>query len=316
MLSIVIPVFRNELSLTQLMDQIEDLQGEITDGLEAVFVIDGSPDKSYDILRSSLPQRRFPSALILLSRNFGSFAAIRAGLEFGTGSRFAVMAADMQEPPGLILAMDARLRSEPLDVVVGVRTGRADPLVARQLARLYWYIYRRFIVPDMPRGGVDVFACNRAFRDGLLRLQERHSSLIAQMFWLGFRRGMVTYYRLPRRHGKSAWTFSRKVEYVMDSVFAFTDLPIRLLVRLGGLTALLAGFFGAFVILAKIVGLIDVPGYAALTVLVTFFGALNLFCIGLVGSYAWRAYENTKARPLHVVLTHHEYPGTEVSDGD
>lgn len=306
-LSLVIPVYRNEGSLPDLLAAVAGLDRASNGAFEVVFVIDGSPDRCYQILRDVLPSQPFHSRLLLLSRNFGSFAAIRAGLEAAQGERFAVMAADLQEPPELVLEMDTVLRDDQADVVVAVRESRQDPLLARLPAQLFWGFYRRFVVPEMPPGGVDVFACNRAFRNQLLRLEERHSSLIAQIFWLGFRRRNVSYARQQRRHGTSAWTLRKKLNYLSDSVFAFTDLPIRLLIRTGGTVALLAAAFGVAVAASRILGWIDVPGYAATVIAIVFFGALNLFGLGIVGSYAWRTYENTKARPLSVVLRSHEH---------
>lgn len=306
-LSVVIPVYRNESGIPALLEALRALHGQMQDPFEVVFVVDGSPDRCYELLRETLSVEPFASKLILLSRNFGSFAAIRAGLAAANGEHFAVMAADLQEPPELVLRMHRELCSGEVDVVVGVREGRADPLFTRLPAELFWGLYRRFVVPEVPPGGVDVFGCNRAFRDQLLQLEERHSSLIAQIFWLGFRRRFISYERQARQHGESAWTLRKKLNYLMDSVFAFTDLPIRLLIRGGGLAALVSGVFGVLVVLARLFGDIDVPGYAATMVSIVFFGALNLFALGIVGSYAWRTYENTKARPLHVVLREHAF---------
>lgn len=309
-LSLVIPVYRNESGIPELLEALRGLDGQIRDQFEVVFVVDGSPDRCYELLYEALPVEPFASKLILLSRNFGSFAAIRAGLAAGYGEHFAVMAADLQEPPELVLRMHRELCSGQVDVVVGVREGRADPFLTRLPAELFWGLYRRFVVPEVPPGGVDVFGCNRAFRDQLLQLEERHSSLIAQIFWLGFRRRFIGYERQARQHGESAWTLRKKLNYLMDSVFSFTDLPIRLLIRGGGLAALVSGVFGVLVVLARLFGDIDVPGYAATMVSIVFFGALNLFALGIVGSYAWRTYENTKARPLNVVLREHAFsPG-------
>ena len=300
-LSLIVPVYRNEGSIPDLLDVVESIHEDTHDGLEVVFVIDGSPDRSHELLREALPLRPFRSRLVLLSRNFGSFAAIRAGLERGEGDRFAVMAADLQEPPELVLQMDDVLTNDGVDVVMGVREGRSDPLSSRVTAQAFWTAYRRFIIPDMPPGGVDVFACTRAFRDQLLRLDERHSSLIAQLFWLGYRRSFVGYVRAERKHGRSAWTFRKKVGYLSDSVFSFTDLPIKLLTWVGGLFAIVLGIYGLAVAALRLLGLIDVPGFTMLIVLVAFLGALNIFALGVVGTYAWRAYENTKARPIHVI---------------
>lgn len=297
-LSLVIPVYRNEGSIGDLLEAVAELHRKLEGALQAIFVVDGSPDQSWQLLHAALPGQPYPSRLVLLSRNFGSFAAIRAGLAEGDGSRFAVMAADLQEPPHLVLDMDKALRVGDVDVVIGIREARSDPWTTRIASGLFWRMYRRFVVRDMPPGGIDIFACNREFRDSLLQLEESHTSLIAQIFWLGFRRTSVPYQRQTRRHGKSAWTFTKKVNYLMDSVFAFTDLPVRVLTRAGMAGMLLAVMFGSAVAAARLAGLIVVPGYAPTIIVVLFFGALNVFSLGIVGSYAWRAYENTKARPL------------------
>lgn len=301
-MTLVIPVYRNQDSLPDLLSAIQRLSAKLDGQLETVFVVDGSPDRCYEILRDELPRRAIRAKLVLLSRNFGSFAAIRTGLMHGEGKRFAVMAADLQEPPELVLEMDKVLREDDVDVVVGVREARHDPLMTRLPAVIFWGLYRRYVVPEMPPGGVDVFGCNLAFRDTLLQLQESHSSLVAQIFWLGFRRRTVSYVRQPRAHGSSAWTLRKKVTYLMDSVFAFTDLPIRILIRTGGLGAAAAALVGLVVTIGRLSGAITVPGYAMTAILIVFFSALNLLSLGIVGSYAWRAYENTKARPLSVAL--------------
>lgn len=302
MLTLVIPVYRNEGSIADLLAAISQLNQQLGNELEVVFVVDGSPDRCYELLRDGLVHQSFRSQLILLSRNFGSFMAIRTGLQFGKGDRFAVMAADLQEPPELVLEMNRILCRKDVDVVVGVREGRTDPLLSRLASQLFWGLYRRYVIPEIPSGGVDMFGCNKTFRDTLLTLDERHSSLIAQIFWLGFRREVVTYTRQERQHGKSAWTLRKKVNYLMDSVFSFTDLPIRLLIRVGAGGSVLAALFGLFVMFAKLHGMISVPGYAMSMLTISFLGSLNLLGLGIVGSYAWRTYENTKNRPLAIPM--------------
>lgn len=302
MLSLVIPVYLNQENLPDLLLAVTELNMKLGGELEAVFVVDGSPDRCYEMLRQLLPKQTFKSKLVLLSINFGSFMAIRMGLMQGTGERFAVMAADLQEPPELVLKMNTVLMRGDIDVVVGVREGRQDPWSTRIASRVFWGLYRRYVVPEIPPGGVDMFACNKPFRDTLLTLQERHSSLIAQLFWIGYRREVVTYSRQKRLHGKSAWTLRKKVSYLMDSVFSFTDLPIRLLTRVGALGSALAALTGFVTLLAKLQGMIEVPGYAMIMLAITFLGCLNLLGLGIVGSYAWRTYENTKNRPLAIPM--------------
>jgi hypothetical protein len=125
------------------------------------------------------------------------------------------------------------------------------------------------------------------------------------------RRAVLPYERLPRRHGRSAWSFSRKLKYLMDSVFAFSDLPVRLLILVGGLGLGASLMLGSAVGIARLLGYITVPGYAMTILTLSFFGGLNTFGLGLVGAYVWRAYENTKQRPLAIVQRAHDYTGTK-----
>jgi glycosyltransferase involved in cell wall biosynthesis len=240
--------------------------------------------------------------LVLLSRNFGSFPAVRAGLAAARGRYFAVMAADLQEPESLVLDFFRSLEGEPVDIALGVRTGRSDPIATRAGATLFWTLYRRFVQPEVPPGGIDVFGCNAAVREQLLQLEEANSSLVGQLVWLGFRRKLVPYRRLPRRHGRSAWTFGRKLRYLVNSLYAFSDLPIRVLTwaGLGGLAA--SVLLAVVVLVAKLRGDIPIPGYTATVLTIIFFAALNSFGLGIIGAYTWRAYENTKRRPQAIVL--------------
>jgi len=309
MYSLIIPVFRNEESISPLLTRIAEINAGLGGQLEAVFVIDGSPDRCFEILGSALPNAPFRSQLILLSRNFGSFAAIRAGLAGANGRYFAVMAADLQEPATLILDLFRAVASGEVDVAVGTRSARSDPLMTRLASRLFWGSYRTLVQKDIPSSGVDIFACNASFRNHLLRLAEAHSSLVGLIYWLGFRRREIPYQRLPRAYGRSAWTFRKKLTYLMDSLFSFSDLPVRVLMSVGLLGLAASVTLIAVVVFAKLSGLITVPGYAATAVLITFFAALNILGIGIVGSYTWRAYENTKRRPEAITMMEKEFPG-------
>ena len=175
-------------------------------------------------------------------------------------------------------------------------------LANRIASKVFWQLYRRLVIPEIPKGGVDVFGCNRRFRDELLKLEESNSSLVGLLFWLGFRRKEIVYDRRERAHGRSAWTFGRKLTYFFDSVFSFTDLPIRLLMCFGLLGLVISVVVGLIVLHATHAGLVDVPGYTATVLIVLFFGGLNTLGLGIVGTYAWRGFENTKHRPIALVM--------------
>jgi glycosyltransferase involved in cell wall biosynthesis len=305
MFSVVIPVYLNEEFIPQLLTELEAVADTVSRTfkmpMEVVFVVDGSPDRSHALLMDLLPKARFSSQLLLHSRNFGSFAAIRSGLIAAKGANFAVIAADLQESPQILLAFLQELSTSACDVVVGTRTHRNDPFVSRMFSSIFWASYRRWVIRDIPKGGVDIFGCNKIFRDELIKLGEANSSLVGQVYWLGFRRKEIGYVRHKRMYGRSAWSMRKRITYLLDSVFAFTDLPIRLLTIFGAIGTIFAVVIGTMVVVLRLLGMIVVPGYAPTVLTISFFGALNMLGIGLIGSYAWRAFENTKGRPLSIV---------------
>lgn len=307
MLSLIIPVYRNSLNIPPLIDAIGLLHKKLAGLLEVVFVVDGSPDDSFLKLREMLPLAPFRSQLIALARNFGSFSAIRAGLAAARGTHCAVMAADLQEPIDLIATFDELLRTHEMDIVIGRREGRADPFFSRLASGLFWGAYRRFVQKNIPRGGVDVFACNDRVRRQLVSLNENNSSLIGLLFWVGFRRREVPYTRQEREFGQSAWSLSKKLRYLSDSLFSFTDLPIRLLLALGTLGLLTSVTLSTVVLVSKLIFSIPVPGYAATILTIVFFGALNCFGLGVLGGYLWRTYENSKGRPNFIVMSEERF---------
>jgi glycosyltransferase involved in cell wall biosynthesis len=296
--SLVIPVYRNRDSIPLLVEAVEGIAGRVPGGLEAIFVIDGSPDDSHERLLNALEGTRFKARVVEHSRNFGSLAAVRTGLGIARGERIAVMAADLQEPPDLVVEFLRCLATEDVDVVAGERASRDDRGDA--MSKLYWRLYRRFVLADIPSSGVDVFACTAAVRDVICSLESVHTSLVAQLFWVGFRRRLIPYDRRPRP-GPSGWTLGAKMRYLTDSVFAFTDLPVRIL-WLAGLAGLGLGvLIGVLELIARATGAITVPGYTATILVITFFGSLNMIGLGIIGSYVWRAYETIKGRPAAVV---------------
>jgi glycosyltransferase involved in cell wall biosynthesis len=271
MLSLVIPLYKNEEGLSRLLSELLKLQqGLGPEPLEVVFVVDGSPDRCYEILAEELPNLPLRAKLITLSRNFGSFAAIAAGLSRATGDIFAVLAADLQEPPELVIEFARILRSNQADVCFGLRAGRSDPWLSELTSGAFWRLYRRFVITDMPPGGVDIFGCNRIVRDRLLELPETNTNLIALLFWLGFRRKFVSYERRPRLEGRSAWTLSKKLKYSFDSIFNFTDLPIQWLLAAGFGTSLLAVVLGSVVLWGRLRGSIQVAGYTPIVLMIMF----------------------------------------------
>ncbi|MBL4844342.1 MAG: glycosyltransferase family 2 protein [Planctomycetes bacterium] len=316
--SLVIPVYRNEENIPTLLEELSGIAGSLSAPLEVVFVVDGSPDASYELLRSTFSETAPPYVVVLVrhARNFGSFAAIRRGMSIASGARIAVMAADCQEPPSLVVEFFQTLASEPVDVVLGVRASRADPFLSRLASSIYWGLYSRLIQAEMPSGGVDVFACRSEVRDVLVGLSEANSSLVGQLCWVGYRRKLVSYDRRAREHGKSAWTLPRKLRYMLNSAFGFSDLPINLLLAVGTLGLLASLGLSIVVFVSWWFSLIEVKGYVPLMLTILASTSLNVLCLGILGSYIWRTFENTKGRPLSLELSREHFSAGGLAGGE
>jgi glycosyltransferase involved in cell wall biosynthesis len=309
--SLVIPVYGNQETIEPLVEAVEGIRERIVGNLEVIFVVDGSPDDSRERLVRALVSGRVRARVVEHSRNFGSFAAIRTGLSLARGEYIAVMAADLQEPPELVVEFIERLQKGDVDVVAGERASRDDRGDA--FSKLYWLLYRRFVMSEIPVGGADVFACTANVRDVICSLERVHTSLITQLFWVGFRRQLVPYDR-RKAPGESGWTLRRKLRYLSDSVFAFTDLPVRIL-WLVGLLGLVTGAVLAMVaVIAHAAGAVSVPGYTATILVIIFFGSFNMIGLGIIGSYVWRAYDTVKGRPGAIVREVLDFPA-EDADG-
>jgi glycosyltransferase involved in cell wall biosynthesis len=306
--SVVVPVYRNEETLPTVLERLDALAGRLDGPLEAVFVVDGSPDGSFALLRDGLGSpHRFSAQLLALSRNFGSFSAVKTGLQAARGDFVAVMAADLQEPTELIERFFTDLQIGEHDVAVGVRTARNDPASRAAAARLFWWVYRKLVQPEIPAGGVDVFACTSPVAAQLADLDESHTSLVGLLYWLGFRRLDVPYERQARPAGTSAWTLKKRIRYLEDSIYSFTSLPIAAITVVGLLGVIASLSYATVVFVFWATGRIDVQGYTPLMLALLVLASSILTALGIVGSYVWRTYENSKGRPTAVTMSREEF---------
>jgi glycosyltransferase involved in cell wall biosynthesis len=298
--AVVVPVFNNEATIGKLFQQLELVSESLGGDFEVLFVNDASPDAS---LTRILGHKKFSNLnvrVIQLSRNFGSFAAIRTGLSHSNSDFTAVISADLQEPPSLLLAFFKRLEETGADIVFGTRVTRNDPITTRITSKIYWALYRSLINKQVPSGGVDIFACRKNVISSINEMKELNTSLIGMLFWVGYQRDFVPYQRQKRLVGKSGWTFRKKINYMSDSVFAFTDLPIRFVRTLGILGFLVTSILSLVLLSASIAGDVDVPGYVPIMLAILFGNSSILISVGVLGSYLWRTFQNTQMRPFAV----------------
>jgi glycosyltransferase involved in cell wall biosynthesis len=306
--SIVVPVYKNEGSIEHLLNRISEVSTAVTGSVEAVFVVDGSPDKSLEVLRSSLPRDGFDAKVLLLSRNFGAFSAIRAGLREARGEATVVMAADLQEPTTLILDMLGIVQRDEADVAVGVRQSRKDGVVSRTLSAVFWKVFNRVSSLELPRGGVDIFALSRSARETLNSFEESSTSLIGLIYWMGFRRQEVPYHRVERQVGKSSWSLQKRINYAKDSITAFSEFPLSVFLWsgiIGAVVSLVFAFIGAF----QYIFTSDHQSQREITAIGLLFVASYLMAgLGIIGTYLWRLAENVRNRPDSITWKTWEMP--------
>lgn len=304
-MSIVIPVYYNEDNLELLYD---DLKKKIIDVIdyeyELVIVNDGSKDNSYEVMKN-LAERDEHVKIISLSRNFGSHAAILCGLAKCTGDCAVVKAADLQEPTELILEMVDRWKNGS-NVVLAVRKGREEGRGQTLFANMYYNMVRKTALPEMPKGGFDVYLLDRKVIDVVMALDERNSALTGQILWSGFRTDKVYYTRLAREVGTSRWTLKKKIRLVTDTLFSFSTLPIKMVTLVGSFSFAGSLIWALCVFAFKILGLIDVSGWTTLFIFQLFSFGVLMMTLGILGEYLWRTFDASRNRPPYIIEDENE----------
>jgi dolichol-phosphate mannosyltransferase len=300
-LSVVVPVFFNEGSLPHLFRELQDVERQLLAlgvELELIFVDDGSGDGSFGEL-VKIKAARPATRLVKLSRNFGAVHASKAGLQFVTGDGFLVLAADLQDPPMLVLDMVRHWRAGA-KFVTCVRAKRSDPPLTTLFASVYYRLLRAVVVPNYPDGGYDLALMDRVM---LPHMQSSGKNINPNVFafWLGFAPTVIPYERRPRVHGKSRWTFGKKVKFFLDTLLGFSIVPLRLISLTGLVVSAISLAFVGFVVVNGLLGRYDVPGFATLASIISFLLGLVICMLGVIGEYVWRIFDEINRRPEAVI---------------
>lgn len=300
-ISVVVPVYYNEESLPALFDElgkVEDALRQRDVALELIFVDDGSGDGSWRELLE-IKRQRAQTKLIRLTRNFGAMNALKAALPFVTGDCFVFLAADLQDPPCLILEMVEQWW-KGAKYVICARAQRADPVSAKIFAGIYYRLLRWIVAPDYPAQGYDLALMDKAF---LPYLQGSSKNINIPLFahWLGFKPAMIQYERQERVFGKSRWTFSKRLKFFLDSLLGFSIVPIRIISAIGLLVSIASFGYGLLVFINALLGYADVRGFSALAALISFLLGLVIIMLGVIGEYLWRIFDEVNKRPEAVI---------------
>jgi len=299
--AVVVPIYKSEHHLPGLIDYIVKLDNTIPGGVMTTFVIDGSPENERFLLPAMLTDISFPLQIIRLSKNFGVGPALHAALTNSTGCAAVVFGADLQEPAELFVSFAQKILTEDVDVTLGQRMSRDDPFLMKLFANFYWWVNRKFLDNDTPRGGFDVFGLSRRAREALVALPELNTNITSQLQWIGFDREYVPFHRVARQSGKSSWTNKKKLKLFADSIFGFSGAPITLIFMIGLVSVVGFGFLAVVTSIASLLGWISVPGYATLVLVGVIGHSATLLACGIIGGYVVRSFENSKGRPRYII---------------
>ena len=300
-LSVVVPVYYNEESLPLRFEELRGVERALAErdvALELIFVDDGSGDASYrELIR--IKEQREATRLIKLTRNFGGVHAVKIGFQHVTGDCFMMLAADGQDPPEMIVAMADRWLAGS-KYTVCARGARSDPLVSRLFSFLYYRLVRLYVAKDYPSTGYDLALMDKAM---LPHLQTSAKNINTPLFayWLGFKPTVLTYERRKRRHGKSRWSFTKRVKFMLDSLLGFSIVPIRMISLIGIMVSILSFAYGTVVVVSALRGGPNVPGWASMAALVSFLLGLAIVMLGIIGEYVWRIFDEVSRRPEAVI---------------
>lgn len=301
LISIVVPVYFNEESLPELVARLDTVSQRLKKHrFEFIFVDDGSLDNSVEVLKRL--QRNDPRIIIVqLTRNFGSNTAILAGLAHAKGQCAGFITADLQEPPEVLVEMIS-LWEKGTPVVYAVRRSRqGDPFVTRFFAKIFNYFFKKFVFENFYEEGIGFFVADRKVIDLLVHCNEKNVHLIGLLLWSGFPFQCVYYNRMERTHGRSRWTFGKKIKFFIDAFTGFSYLPLRACLILGLILGVLSTLYALLIIGLRIFGQVRVPGWSALMVVILLFSAMQFTMLGLIGEYLWRNFDATRNRPVYVI---------------
>lgn len=302
-LSIVVPVYYNELNLPDTVPTLLALSDSLKKySLELIFVDDGSGDQSLSILLDYHKKHPKIIKVIKLTRNFGSMAAIQAGLKVTTGDCAAFVAADLQDPPELLIDM-IKHWEKGIKAVFAIRSNREESIIQKFFSNSYYKLIRWFAMPNYPPGGFDLFLIDRQVVQEVNKINEKNTSILSLIYWLGYESVFIPYIRRKREKGESRWTLGKKIKLFVDTFVSFSYFPIRLLSTIGILYAIISFLYGIFIFISWITYGIEVKGWVPMMIVLTFTAGLQMMLLGILGEYLWRTLDEARGRPGFVVDT-------------
>ena len=299
-ISIVLPVFNEEQSLTALHERLSRVMRQLGETYELIFINDGSRDGSLELLKK-LGEEDPALKVVSLSRNFGHQIAITCGLDYACGRAVVIMDADLQDPPELIPELIEKWR-EGYDVVYAVRERRRGETVFKRVtAALFYRLIRRLAHVEIPADTGDFRLLSRRAVEALKSSKERNRFIRGLVSWIGYRQTGVRFTREARASGKTKYRFRKMLKFSIDGIIGFSFFPLQVATYFGFLISGLSFLYIAYAVILKLLTDRPLIGWTSVIVAILFVGGVQLITVGVIGEYIGRIYEEVKQRPLYLV---------------
>ena len=306
LLSVVVPCFNEEDVISLTYQRLIEVLGNGDFRLEIVFVDDGSTDRTPEIMANFSKDDTRVKA-VLLSRNFGHQAALTAGLDNADGDAVAVIDADLQDPPEVVLEMIQKW-SDGADVVYGIRMKRKESLLKRTGYNVFYRVFQQLASIDAPVDAGDFSLIDRKVLNVINQLPESNRFFRGLRAWSGFRQAGVVYERDPRAAGYSKYSLKKLIKLASDGIFSFSTIPLTVVFYIGTFMSSLSFVVLLLVLILRVSDIpifgmraSDVQGFSSTILTILLIGGIQLVSIGVLGEYIGRIYHETKGRPTYVV---------------
>ncbi len=300
-LSLVVPCYNEADNVTAFQDAVISAFNGCGYDYEIVFVDDGSQDATLHNLKKLYAAQKCPVKVISFSRNFGKESGIYAGMEHASGEYISLIDADLQQRPEIVRDMVKILDEQPqYDVVAAYQDRRHEGKLLSFFKRGFYATINKMSNVKLRSDASDFRTFRASVRDSILALPEYHRFSKGIFAWVGYSTCFVPYTACPRAAGQTKWNFRKLVNYAIEGIIGYSTAPLRFAAYLGGFTAIAALIYLIVTVMQKLIVGIDVPGYATIIVLILLLGSMQLFCIGIIGEYVGRTFEQSKNRPIYI----------------
>ena len=300
-LSLVVPCYNEEDNVAVFLEETMAAFDGCGYDYEIVFVNDGSRDNTLLELRRLFQAQKCPVKVVSFSRNFGKESAIYAGMEHAKGEYISIIDADLQQRPEIVRDMVSMLDRQPqYDVVAAYQDRRGEGKVLSFFKKCFYSIINKLSNVKLRSDASDFRTFRRCVAESMLSLDEYHRFSKGIFAWVGYETCFIPYTACERRSGTTKWSFRKLFRYALDGIVGYSTAPLHLATLLGSVVGAVAVLYLVVVLLEKAIWGIAIPGYATIIVLILALGSMQLFCIGIIGEYVGKTFEQSKHRPVYI----------------